>query len=80
MREQAQVKSILTGWCTDLSCESRKLRIRCFSCNGRNQTLGLPGEERGETAERLKGVALQFQVHKRAPNNVRTRAPAAALT
>lgn len=47
MREQAQGKSILAGWCTDLSRESRKLRIRCFSCNGRNQTLGLPGVARG---------------------------------
>lgn len=35
------MKSILTGWCADLSRESRKLRIRCFSCNGCNQTLGL---------------------------------------
>lgn len=53
MRKQAQVKSILAGWCTDLSRESRKLRIRCFSRNGRNQTLGLLGGEKdGGTVEK----------------------------
>lgn len=83
MREQAQVKSILAGWCTDLSRESRKLRIRCFSRNGCNQTLGLPDEERedrGRAAKRLKRVALQFQVHKRALSCARTCAPVVALT
>lgn len=84
MREQAQVKSILAGWCTDLSRESRKLRIRCFSRNGRNQTLGLPDgprerSEKGAT-KRLKRVALQFQVHKRALSCARTCAPVVALT
>jgi len=39
-------KSILGGWHIDLSRESRKLRIRCFSRNGRNQTLELPDGER----------------------------------
>lgn len=43
--EQAQVKSILADCCADLSRGSRKLRIRCFSRNGRNQTLGLRGRE-----------------------------------
>lgn len=82
MREQAQVKSILAGWCTDLSRESRKLRIRCFSRNGRNQTLGLPDGEKEERegAKRLKRVALQFQVHKRALSCARTCAPVVALT
>lgn len=39
------MKSILADWCADLSHGSRKLRIRCFSCNGCNQTLGLRVEE-----------------------------------
>lgn len=79
--ERAQVKSILAGWRADLSRESRKLRIRCFSRNGRNQTLGLRvagREEAGGPRAGSKRVGLQFQVHKRAPSCARTRAPATA--
>lgn len=38
---EVQVKSILADWYTDLSRQSRKLRIRCFNRNRCNQTLGL---------------------------------------
>jgi len=62
MRKQAQVKSILAGWCTDLSHKSRKLRIRCFSRNGRNQTLGLPdGEREARRAGGWKGLPCSFR-------------------
>lgn len=55
-RERAQVKSILAGWCPDLSRESRKLRIRCFSRNGCNQTLGLrDGQRRWEVVRGEEG-------------------------
>lgn len=88
-RERAQVKSILAGWCADLSRESRKLRISCFNRNGCNQTLGLRvGQRKREREEekereeadggRLKRVGSQFQVHKRAPSCARTRAPVMA--
>lgn len=57
------MKSILADWCADLSHGSRKLRIRCFSRNGRNQTLGLRVEEerigkRGTWREVKKGGCL----------------------